>query len=132
MSPRILIIEDSETQLKYLRDKLETKGFEVVAASDCIEGYQKVYETAPDLIIADVVMPNINGYQLCRMLKNAEDTQKIPIILLTILDKKIDKFWGKKSGAQLFLSKSIDFEELCNHITSVIKRYPINQEYKDH
>ena len=132
MSPRILIIEDSETQLKYLRDKLETKGFEVVAASDGIEGYQKVYETAPDLIIADVVMPNINGYQLCRMLKNAEDTQKIPIILLTILDKKIDKFWGKKSGAQLFLSKSIDFEELCNHITSVVKRYPINQEYKDH
>lgn len=132
MSPRILIIEDSETQLKYLRDKLETKGFEVVAASDGIEGYQKVYETAPDLIIADVVMPNINGYQLCRMLKNSEDTQKIPIILLTILDKKIDKFWGKKSGAQLFLSKSIDFEELYNHITSVIKRYPINQEYKDH
>ncbi len=131
MSPRILIIEDSETQLKFLKDKLEAKGYEVITAIDGVEGYQKTYELYPDLIIADVVMPNINGYQLCRMLKNAEDTKKIPIILLTVLDKKIDKFWGKKAGAQLFLSKNIDFEELCKNIDSVIKRYPITQEYKD-
>ena len=131
MSPRILVIEDSETQLKYLKDKLEGKGFEVIVAMDGIEGYQKAFETYPDLIIADVVMPNINGYQLCRMLKNTDDTKKIPIILLTILDKKIDKFWGKKAGAQLFLSKTIDFEELYGHVVSVIKRYPIPQEYKD-
>ena len=56
MSPRILVIEDSETQLKFLKDKLESKGLEVVTAIDGIEGYQKVYEAHPDLIIADVVM----------------------------------------------------------------------------
>ena len=76
------------------------------------------------------MMPAIDGYQLCRMLKNVDETKKIPVILLTVLDKKIDNFWGKKAGAQLFLSKSIDVKELATNINNTVRRYPVPEEYK--
>ena len=112
MASKILLVEDSETQLKFLKEGLEQSGFEVETASNGSEAYKKVYLCAPDIVVSDIMMPAIDGYQLCRMLKNVEETKKIPVILLTVLDKKIDSFWGKKSGAQLFLSKSIDIKEL--------------------
>ena len=130
MATKILLVEDSETQLKFLKDGLEKNGFEVDTASNGAEGYKKVYDFQPDLVISDILMPVIDGYQLCRMLKNKEETKKIPIILLTILDKKIDNFWGKKAGAQLFLLKSIDMNELVRNIHLTIKRYPVSDTYK--
>ena len=110
MAIRILLVEDSETQLKFLQEGLVINGFEVEIASNGSEAYKKVYTCAPDIIVSDIMMPAIDGYQLCRMLKNTEETKKIPIILLTVLENKIDGFWGKKAGAQLFLSKSIDMQ----------------------
>jgi len=131
MAIKILLVEDTETELKFLKDGLKTAGFEVETASNGSEAYKKVYTTAPDVIVSDIVMPAIDGYQLCRMLKNDEETKKIPIILLTVMDKKIDTFWGKKAGAQLFLSKSIDINGLANQILATARRYPVKDEYKD-
>ena len=105
---KILLVEDSETQLKFVREGLVQNGFEVETASNGAEAYKKVFDFMPDIVLSDIMMPVIDGYQLCRMIKNTEETKKIPVVLLTILDKKIDSFWGKKAGAQLFLSKSID------------------------
>ena len=130
MAHKILLVEDSETQLRFLKEGLEQNGYEVETASNGSEAYRKVYTTAPDIIVSDIVMPAIDGYQLCRMIKNVEETKKIPVILLTILDKKIDGFWGKKAGAQLFLSKSIDIQELIKNIIATVKRYPVSEEYK--
>ena len=127
---KILLVEDSNTQLKFLHKALCEEGFEVETASNGSEAYKKVYSCAPDIVVSDIVMPVIDGYQLCRMLKNMEETKKIPIILLTMLDKKIDSFWGKKAGAQLFLSKSIDIKELVSNINITVRRYPISEEYK--
>ena len=130
MVTKILLVEDSETQLKFLKEGLELNGFEVETASNGSEAYKKVYLFAPDIVVSDIMMPAIDGYQLCRMLKNVEETKKIPVVLLTVLEKKIDSFWGKKSGAQLFLSKSIDIKELVNNINATVRRYPVTEEYK--
>ena len=130
MATKILLVEDSETQLRFLKEGLEQSGFEVETASNGSEAYKKVYTVAPDIIVSDIMMPAIDGYQLCRMIKNVEETKKIPIILLTVLENKIDNFWGKKAGAQLFLSKSIDVKELINNINATIRRYPVSEEYK--
>ena len=130
MGAKLLIVEDSETQLKFLKEELAANGFEIETATNGAEGYKKVFEFVPDLIVSDITMPVIDGYQLCRLIKNKEETKKIPVILLTILDKKIDSFWGKKAGAQLFLSKSIDVNELVKNINATIRRYPISDEYK--
>ena len=130
MAKKILLVEDSETQLKFLKEGLIEHGFEVETASNGSEAYKKVYTYAPDIVVSDIMMPAIDGYQLCRMIKNVEETKKIPVILLTVLDKKIDNFWGKKAGAQLFLSKSIDIKELVNNINATMRRYPVTDEYK--
>lgn len=130
MAIKILLVEDTETQLKFLRDELTAQGFEIETANNGSEAYKKVYSCAPDIIISDIMMPAIDGYQLCRMLKNTEETKKIPIILLTVLENKIDSFWGKKAGAQLFLMKSIDIQELVRNINATIRRYPVSEEYK--
>jgi len=130
MAIKILLVEDSETQLKFLQDGLEQNGFEVEPASNGSEAYKKVFTYAPDIVVSDIKMPAIDGYHLCRMIKNMEETKKIPVILLTVLDKKIDNFWGKKAGAQLFLSKSIDMKELVENIKATVRRYPVSEEYK--
>jgi len=130
MAIKILLVEDTITELKFLQEGLESSGFEVETATNGSEAYKKVYTFAPDLVLSDIVMPGIDGYQLCRMLKNDDETKKIPIILLTVMDKKIDAFWGKKAGAQLFLSKSIDLKELSAQIIATVRRYPVKEEYK--
>ena len=130
MAIKILLVEDSETQLNFLKEGLESNGFEVETALNGSEAYRKVYTGAPDIVVSDIMMPAIDGYQLCRMIKNMEETKKIPVILLTVLDKKIDGFWGKKAGAQLFLSKSIDIKELASNINATVRRFPVSDEYK--
>ena len=130
MAAKILLVEDSDTQLKFLRDGLKENGFEVETATNGGEAYKKIFEYVPDIVVSDIMMPVIDGYQLCRMIKNSDEVKKIPVILLTVLDKKIDSFWGKKAGAQLFLSKSIDMKELVKHINATLRRYPLTEEYK--
>ena len=130
MAAKILLVEDSDTQLKFLKDGLIKNGFEVETAMNGAEAYKKLYECVPDVVVSDIMMPVIDGYQLCRMIKNVDETKKIPVILLTVLDKKIDSFWGKKAGAQLFLSKSINMDELVRNINATLRRYPLTDEYK--
>jgi len=127
---KILLIDDSLTQLEMLKMQFVKAGFEVETAKNGGEGYQKVFETAPDLVLSDIVMPNLNGYQLCRLLKNNPVTTKIPVILLTILDKKIDKFWGNKSGSDGFIFKTANFEEIEKISREVIENNQITDEYK--
>ena len=130
MTVKILLVEDSDSQRECLKEGLSNHGFEVEIARNGAEGYKKLFEYVPDLVISDIMMPAIDGYQLCRLIKNKDETKKIPVILLTMLDKKIDSFWGKKAGAQLFLSKSIDIEELIKNINATLRRYPVTAEYK--
>lgn len=130
MAVKVLLVEDSETQLKFLRDGLAQNGFEVETAMNGAEAYKKLFEYIPDIVVSDIMMPVIDGYQLCRMIKNIDETKKIPVILLTVLDKKIDSFWGKKAGAQLFLSKTIDMNEFVKNINATLRRYPLTDEYK--
>lgn len=130
MSYKILLIDDSLTQLEMLKMQFNQAGFETETAKDGSEGYCRVFETAPDIILSDIMMPNLNGYQLCRLLKNDPKTQQIPIILLTVLDKKIDKFWGNKSGANKFISKSKNIIEIEKAVKELIQNNPVSDEYK--
>lgn len=120
MTKKILLIDDSKTQLLSLKMIISKAGYEVITAPNAIEGIELAYHNMPDLIISDIVMPSINGYQLCRLLKNDPATKHIPIILLTILEGKIDKFWGLKAGADKFFNKESEPEELIKEIESIL------------
>lgn len=130
MAYKILLIDDSQTQLDVFKMKLLKEGYEVETATNGTEGYQKVFTSAPDIVLSDILMPNLDGYQLCRLLKNNPMTSNIPVILLTVLDKKIDKFWGNKAGAQKFISKTADFEEIKKNVAQIVEQNPVSEIYK--
>ena len=131
MAYKILLIDDSKTQLEMLKLRFVRAGFEVETAQNGAEGYQKIFSAAPDIVLSDIVMPNLNGYQFCRLLKNNLIANELPVILLTVLDKKIDKFWGKRSGADKFISKTASFERIEQAVNDLIAQKPISAEYKE-
>jgi len=128
MTKKILLIDDSKTQLYSLKLILTKAGFEVIAADNAIVGIELAYQQMPDIVVSDIVMPSINGYQLCRLLKNDAATKHIPIVLLTILEGKIDKFWGLKAGADKFLNKESEPENLIEEISQILKNTPDRNE----
>jgi len=121
---KILVVEDSPLQLKSLEITLSRLGHEVLTATNAVDGIDMAYQNFPDLIISDIVMPEVNGYQLCRLLKNDDLLKKIPIILLTRLDEKLDSFWGLKAGADSYIVKSNNSEELLNTVSGFLNNSP--------
>lgn len=123
---RILLVEDSIVLLSALRKRLEERGNTVDIAVNGLEGYKKAFEFIPEVVVTDIVMPTMNGYHLCRLLKNSEFFKNVPIILLTALDQSMDKFWAYQSGADLFLNKSDDMERLADEIIEFAKAFKAN------
>ena len=119
---KILVIDDSPTQRMMIKIFLEKQGFIVVTADNGMEGISKTYSELPNLIISDIVMPELNGYQLCRLLKNEEFTSHVPIILLTNLGQSQDKFWGIRAGADSYICKEADPQELLEQINLLLEK----------
>lgn len=120
MRKRILIIDDETDIVEILRARLEAEGYEVSCASDGHEALGKIPAEKPDLILLDVMMPKLNGYQLCRELKKREETKGIPVIMLTARTQESDKFWGRDCGADAYLTKPYKPEELLDKIRSLL------------
>ena len=131
MTYKVLLIDDSKTQLDVLKLRLIKSGFDVETSSSAVEGYRKIFSIAPDIILSDVVMPEMDGYQFCRLVKNNNLLKNIPIILLTVLDKSFDKFWGKKAGADAFISKDTDFENIKDKMNEVLEKSILTQSDKE-
>ncbi|MBI4534412.1 MAG: response regulator [Candidatus Melainabacteria bacterium] len=120
MSERLLLIEDSPTQLLTIKRVLELEGYVVITAGNGAEGLARAYNELPDVIVSDVVMSGINGYQLCRLVKNDPDLSATPVILLTKLDGSIDRFWGLKSGANRYIPKEAGFPSLIKAVKEIL------------
>ncbi len=124
MTNQLLLIEDSPTQLITIRKRLESAGYEVMSARTVAEGLVLAYDTRPDLIISDIVMSEINGYQLCRLVKSDPELSTTPVILLTKLDGSVDRFWGMKSGADRFIPKEPGFPSLLKACKEILESTP--------
>lgn len=130
MAKKVLIIDDSVTQLSSLKIFFKREGFDVETAKNGVEGFVKVYKTTPDVIISDVLMPHLGGFQLCRLLKSNKETKDIPFIMLTVLDKNLDKFWASQSGADVFLRKDYDMATIVKSANEVIEKMPVSNSVK--
>ena len=119
---KILIVDDEATFVKLAQIKIEAEGHEVITATDGKEGLEKAKSEKPDLIILDVVMPKIDGYQICRSLKKDAKFKKIPIILFTGKAKDNFQVVGQKVGANVFMRKSADFFDLLAKIEELLKK----------
>jgi len=116
----IFIADDESGFVSTLKSRLEFEGFRVMTAPDGKETLRLIAEEHPDLILLDIMMPNVNGYQVCRELKGNSDTSSIPILMLTAKSQESDKFWGKEAGADDYVTKPFDMEELLEKMRSLL------------
>ena len=116
----ILIVDDSPTEVHVLTSMLEAVGFTVHSANDGEAGIEMAKEMKPDLILMDVVMPGMNGFQATRQLTRAEETADIPVIIVTTKDQETDRVWGMRQGAKDYVTKPVEEELLMGKIKSLI------------
>ncbi|HSR10354.1 MAG TPA: response regulator, partial [Thermodesulfobacteriota bacterium] len=119
--PNVLIVDDEERNVRLLKALLAPQNYEVRQAFDGEEALRRVAETPPDLVLLDVMMPRINGFEICRRLKGDEKTKAIPVILVTALADKKDRMEGLDSGADDFISKPVDQTELTIRVKSLLR-----------
>ncbi len=117
---KVLVVDDSWTELTMIATSLRNSGFEVVTAVDGDEAVEKVLKENPHCIVLDVVLPKQNGFQLCRKLKNSEVSRHIPIILLTSKNTPLDRSWGLRQGADLYMTKPFNGDELVASVRSLM------------
>ena len=116
MAKKILVVNDETELLKAINILLKTSGYEVVTAQDGQEGLEKAKSLSPDLIVLDILMPKMDGYEVCRLLKFDEKYKSIPIIMLTAKVQDIDKAMGKKVGADDYIAKPFETQDLIDKI----------------
>lgn len=117
---RILIVDDSPSQLMGIRRIVEKLGHEALAAEDGAAGVDLARRELPDLILMDVVMPNLNGFQATRAITRDASTKHIPVILVTTKDQETDRVWGMRQGAKAYLTKPFSEADLAAAITGNI------------
>jgi DNA-binding response OmpR family regulator len=117
---RVLIIEDDAAILRGLKDNLEYESYEVLTAADGEEGYYLIKEKKPDLIILDLMLPKMNGYELCRKVRNEGVTT--PILMLTARGEEMDRVHGLDLGADDYVTKPFSVPELLARIRAIIRR----------
>ena len=116
---KILVVDDSPTERHVLLELLTKNGYQVSTAECGEEGIEKAKAQLPDLILMDVVMPGLNGYQATRTLTRDEATRNIPIIVCTSKGQETDKIWGLRQGAIDYLIKPINGDELLAKIAAI-------------
>ena len=116
---KVLIVDDSPTETYKLTSMLEKHGYIVSSASSGADGVAKAKAEKPDLVLMDVVMPGLNGFQATRQLSKAPETANIPIIIVTTKDQETDRVWGMRQGAKAYLTKPVDEPQLIETISSL-------------
>ncbi|UCE90462.1 MAG: response regulator [Pseudomonadota bacterium] len=117
---RVLIVDDSPTEVHALKGILEKNGHSVLSAGNGEEGIAKAKAELPELILMDVVMPGLNGFQATRALSKDPQTQHIPIIIVTTKDQETDRVWGLRQGAKDYVTKPVDESELVNKMNTAL------------
>ena len=117
----ILVVDDSPTALKITSEALTEQGFRVLCASDGEEALEIATRMHPDLIVLDIILPKKNGFQVCRQLKTESATADIKILMLSSKNQASDRFWGQKQGADAYITKPFDDEELLAAIQALLK-----------
>ena len=117
---RILIVDDSPSQLMGMKRIVEKLGHEAFTAEDGAAGVEAAKASLPDLILMDVVMPNLNGFQATRAISKEATTSQIPVVLITTKDQETDKVWGMRQGAKAYITKPFTENQLVEVINSLL------------
>ena len=125
---RILIVEDEPNMVAGLRDNFEFDGYEVITAPDGVAGLERALNEAPDLVILDVMMPRMSGFEVCRKIKEDPATRSIPVMMVTALNELGDIERGVESGTDDFLTKPVNKLELVTRVKSLLRVRHLKRE----
>jgi twitching motility two-component system response regulator PilH len=118
----VLVVEDSIPQREMITELLRGSGLEVTAASDGVEALAQIQAGQhPDLVVLDIVMPRMNGYEVCRRLKADPSTQNVPVILCSSKGEEFDRYWGMKQGADAYIAKPFQPTELVGTVKQLLR-----------
>jgi twitching motility two-component system response regulator PilH len=117
---RVLIVDDSPSQLIGLQRIVEKMGHTVITAEDGAAGVEAAKRELPDLILMDVVMPNLNGFQATRQISKEPATSHIPVVLVTTKDQETDKVWGMRQGAKAYVTKPVNEAQLIQTLKDIL------------
>ena len=120
MNKKILIVEDDPGIQLSLKDEFESEGYQVLAANDGENGLKMIREKNPDLVILDIMLPGMDGYEVCKSLR--KEGNNTPVIMLTVKDKEIDKVLGLEFGADDYVTKPFSLRELLARVKSILRR----------
>jgi twitching motility two-component system response regulator PilH len=116
---KILVVDDSPTERHFLNSLLTKQGYQIVQAENGEEAMLKARQEKPDLIIMDVVMPGLNGFQATRAISKDEETRHIPVIMCTTKGQETDKVWAMRQGARDYVTKPVNQAELLGKIAAL-------------
>lgn len=115
----ILIVEDTHSEMELMSHYLRESGYVVISAGTAKEALDKAIKQAPDVIVTDVVMPGMSGFELCRTLRKHPATERVPIVICSSKGQEIDRLWGMKQGADAYITKPFTREQLIRAVRSV-------------
>jgi twitching motility two-component system response regulator PilH len=117
----VLVVEDSVTQRAMITELLKGSGLNVTIASDGVEALEKIEGHSPDLVVLDIVMPRMNGYEVCRQIKANPKTQNIPVVMCSSKGEEFDRYWGMKQGADAYIAKPFQPTELVGTVKQLLR-----------
>lgn len=116
----VLIVEDTPSERELISHYLQEEGYSVIHAVTAQEGLDKAIASQPSVIVTDVVMPGMSGFELCRSLKRVPETAEVPVVICSSKNQAIDRLWGMRQGADAYITKPFNREELLKVIKSVL------------
>lgn len=122
MDRRILVVEDDPVGQRYLRIALEAHGYRVLMAANGLEGLRKARREAPDLVILDVMLPGVDGYEICHRLRADPVTSGMPILLFSAKDQESDVSVGQQVGADDYLTKPAEPAQIVRRVENLLRR----------
>lgn len=117
---KILVVDDDAGFTKLVEGVLDSKGYDVIVANEAPAGLEMAMKGSPDLIVLDVMMPIINGFNICRLMKSEEKCKEIPIILLTSRSEEEDRKIGEEVGADAYIAKPLNTQELLDRVKELL------------
>jgi len=130
MTARVLVVDDILSNVKLLEAKLTAEYFEVVTAFNGVDALARVAETAPDIVLLDVMMPGMDGFEVCRRIKSDPKTAHLPVVMVTALDQPADRVTGLEAGADDFLTKPVDDAALFARVRSLVRLKMMTDELR--
>ena len=131
MPEKILVVDDVPVNVKLLADLLSVRGYAVVTASGGAEALEKIEKEAPSIVLLDVMMPGMSGYDVCRRIRQNTATAMLPVIMVTALDPTQERVMGIEAGADDFLTKPINQPELLARVKSLLRIKLLHDELAD-